>query len=101
MNYVQFIDYKNKKVVDFLLTKMSDYIDVIIPRGGKNLVKKVNESSKIPIIGHLEGICHTYIDKNVNLSMAKKITLNAKLRNTAICGATETILIHQNILKNL
>ena len=101
LNYVQFIDYKNKKVVDFLLTKMSDYIDVIIPRGGKNLVKKVNESSKIPIIGHLEGICHTYIDKNVNLSMAKKITLNAKLRNTAICGATETILIHQNILKKI
>ena len=101
LNHVQFIDYKNKKVVDFLLTKMSDYIDVIIPRGGKNLVKKVNESSKIPIIGHLEGICHTYIDKNVNLSMAKKITLNAKLRNTAICGATETILIHQNILKKI
>jgi len=101
LNYVQFIDYKNKKVVDFLLTKMSDYIDVIIPRGGKNLVKKVNESSKIPIIGHLEGICHTYIDKNVSLSMAKKITLNAKLRNTAICGATETILIHQNILKKI
>ena len=101
LNYVQFIDYKNKKVVDFLLTKMSDYIDVIIPRGGKNLVKKVNESSKIPIIGHLEGICHTYIDKNVSLSMAKKITLNAKLRNTAICGATETILIHKNILKKI
>ena len=101
LNYVQFIDYKNKKLGDFLLTKMSDYIDVIIPRGGKNLVKKVNEYSKIPIIGHLEGICHTYIDKNVSLSMAKKITLNAKLRNTAICGATETILIHKNILKKI
>ena len=98
-NHVQFIDYKNRKVVDYLLTKMVKYIDVIIPRGGKSLVKKVQDLSKIPVIGHLEGICHTYIDKNANLSMAKKVTLNAKLRNAAICGATETILIHQNLLK--
>ena len=98
-NYVQFIDYKNRKVVDFLLTKMIKYVDVIIPRGGKNLVKKVQSLSRIPVIGHLEGMCHTYIDENANLSMAKKITLNAKLRNTAICGATETILIHQKLLK--
>ena len=98
-NFVQFIDYKSRKVVDFLLTKMTNYIDVIIPRGGKGLVKKIKRLSKIPVIGHLEGVCHTYIDKNANLSMAKKITLNAKLRNTAICGATETILIHQNLLK--
>ncbi len=98
-NYVQFIDYKSRKVVDFLLTKMIDYINVIIPRGGKNLVKKVQELSKIPVIGHLEGICHTYIDKNADLIMTKKITLNAKMRNTAICGATETILIHQSLLK--
>ena len=98
-NYVQFIDYKGRKVVDYLLTKMINHIDVIIPRGGKSLVKKVQDLSKIPVIGHLEGICHTYIDKHANLSMAKKITLNAKLRNTAICGATETILIHQSLLK--
>jgi glutamate-5-semialdehyde dehydrogenase len=98
-NYVQFINYKNRKVVDFLLTKMTNYVDVIIPRGGKSLVKKVKDLSRIPVIGHLEGMCHTYIDKNANLSMAKKITLNAKLRNTAICGATETILIHQKLLK--
>jgi glutamate-5-semialdehyde dehydrogenase len=98
-NYVQFIDYKNKKVVDYLLTKMIKYIDVLIPRGGKSLVKKVQGLSKIPVIGHLEGVCHTYIDKNANLTMTKKITLNAKLRNTAICGATETILIHYSLLK--
>ncbi len=98
-NYVQLINYKNRKVVDFLLTRMTKYIDVIVPRGGKSLVKKVQDLSKIPIIGHLEGVCHTYIDKDAKLSMAKKITLNAKLRNTAICGATETILIHQNLLK--
>tara|TARA_Y100000768_G_C23932231_1_gene660714 strand:+ start:191 stop:1441 length:1251 start_codon:yes stop_codon:yes gene_type:complete len=99
-NFVQFIDPKNRKVVDFLLTKMIKYIDVIIPRGGKSLVKKVQELSKIPVIGHLEGICHTYIDKNANLVMSKRITLNAKMRNTAICGATETILIHENLLNN-
>jgi len=98
-NYVQLINSKNKKVVDVLLTKMMKYIDVIIPRGGKSLVKKVKELSKIPFIGHLEGVCHTYIDKDANLSMAKKLTLNAKLRNTAICGATESILIHQSLLK--
>ena len=98
-NFVQFIDFKNRKVVDFLLTKMVKYIDVIIPRGGKGLVKKVQDLSKIPIIGHLEGVCHTYIDKKANLSMAKSVTFNAKLRNTAICGATETILLHQDTLK--
>ena len=98
-NCVQLINYKNRAVVDFLLTRMIKYVDVIIPRGGKSLVKKVRDLSKIPVIGHLEGICHTYIDRHADLSMAKKITLNAKLRNTAICGATETILIHQSILK--
>ena len=72
-NYVQFIDSKNRKVVDYLLTKMIKYIDVIIPRGGRGLVKKVQDLSKIPVIGHLEGICHTYIDKHANLSMAKKL----------------------------
>ena len=97
-NFVQFIDNKNRKVVDFLLTKMSKYIDVIIPRGGKQLVKKVQTFSNLPIIGHLEGICHTFVDKDANLKIARKIVYNAKLRNTAICGATETILIHQKIL---
>ncbi len=94
-NFVQFIDNKNRKLVDFMLSKMSKYIDVIIPRGGKNLVKKVQNLSSIPVIGHLEGMCHTYIDKDANLKMAKKVTLNAKLRNTSICGATETLLIHK------
>ena len=98
-NYVQFIDNMNRKVVDYMLSDMEKYIDVIIPRGGKSLVKKVKQKSKIPIIGHLEGICHTYVDKNANLAMAKKIILNAKLRNTAICGATETILFHQKIIR--
>ena len=97
-DYVQFIETTDRKIVDFLLTKMINYIDVVIPRGGKGLVKKVQQLSKIPVIGHLEGICHTYIDEKADLLMTKKITLNAKLRNTAICGATETILIHQKII---
>ena len=98
-NFIQFIKNRDRKIVDYLLTQMRKYIDVIIPRGGKNLVKKVQELSKIPTIGHLEGVCHSYIDKDANLNIAKKITYNAKLRNTAICGATETILIHEKIIK--
>ncbi len=99
INYVQFINNKNRKTVDFILSKMNKYIDVIIPRGGKNLVKKVQDFSRIPVIGHLEGLCHTYVDSNADLKLANKVILNAKLRNTAICGATETILVHQKILK--
>ena len=98
-NFIQFIDSKQRKLVDIMLSKMKKYIDVIIPRGGKNLVKKVLELSKVPIIGHLEGLCHTYIDKDAELKMAKEIVYNAKLRSTSICGATETILIHKNIVK--
>ena len=98
-NFIQFIDSKQRRLVDIMLSKMKKYIDVIIPRGGKNLVKKVLELSKVPIIGHLEGLCHTYIDKDAELKIAKEVVYNAKLRNTSICGATETILIHKNIVK--
>ena len=98
-NFVQFINFKQRKIVDIMLSKMKSYIDVIIPRGGKNLVKRVQAFSKVPIIGHLEGLCHTYIDKDANLNMAREIVYNAKLRNTSICGATETILMHKNIVK--
>ncbi len=100
-NFVQFIENKNRKLVDYMLSKMSKYIDVIIPRGGKSLVKKVQDLSSVPVIGHLEGMCHTYIDKDANIKMAKKILINAKLRNTSICGATETLLIHKNKSKNV
>ena len=98
-NYVQIVKNKNRKSVDYLLSKMEKFIDVIIPRGGKNLVKKVQQLSSVPIIGHLEGICHTYIDKDADLNMAVKIVHNAKLRNTSICGATETVLMHKKIIK--
>ena len=98
-NFIQFVDSKDRKMVDYMLSKMKDYIDVIIPRGGKNLVKKVQEFSTVPIIGHLEGLCHTFVDKDAELKMAIDIIYNAKLRNTSICGATETILLHEKIVK--
>ncbi len=99
-NFIQFIDTKQRRVVDIMLSGMKNYIDVIIPRGGKNLVKRVQDLSSVPIIGHLEGLCHTYVDKDANLTMAKKVVYNAKLRNTSICGATETILIHKKVAKD-
>ena len=98
-NYIQFVDSKDRKMVDIMLSKMKKYIDVIIPRGGKNLIKRVQEFSVVPIIGHLEGLCHTFVDKDAELNMASNIIYNAKLRNTAICGATETILLHEKIVK--
>jgi len=98
-NFIQFVDSKDRKMVDFMLSKMQNYIDVIIPRGGKNLVKRVQEFSTVPIIGHLEGLCHTFVDKDAELKMAINIIYNAKLRNTSICGATETILLHEKIVK--
>ena len=98
-NFVQFIDIKDRSAVGIMLSSMEKYIDVIIPRGGKNLVKKVKQLSSVPIIGHLEGVCHTYIDKNADLKMSEKIIINAKMRNTSICGATETLLIHEKVLK--
>ena len=99
-NCVQFIDKKDRKIVDNLLSKMSKYIDVIVPRGGKGLVAKVQKFSNVHVIGHLEGLCHIYLDKSANLKMAKKIIINAKMRRTSICGALETLLIEEKALKS-
>tara|TARA_B100000579_G_scaffold38608_1_gene26983 strand:+ start:2202 stop:3440 length:1239 start_codon:yes stop_codon:yes gene_type:complete len=98
-NCVQFIEEKNRNYVDYLLSKMQNYIDIIIPRGGKSLVKKVKSKSKVPTIGHLEGICHVYVDKKANLNMAIKVVRNAKMRNFNICGAAETLLIDKMCIK--
>ena len=97
-NFVQFIENKNRKNVDYLLSKMNKYIDVIVPRGGKSLVKKVQKKSKVPVIGHLEGICHVYIDCDANIDMSIKIVKNAKMRNYSICGAAETLLIDRKCI---
>ena len=100
INCVQFIENKNRNIVNYLLSNMTKYIDVVVPRGGKGLVKKVQELSKIHVIGHLEGICHIYVHKNSNINMAKKIISNAKMRRTSICGAVETLLIDVKALKS-
>jgi len=97
-NCVQFIEKKDRKIVDNLLSKMNKYIDVIVPRGGKGLVSKVQKFSKIHVIGHLEGLCHILIDKSADLNVAKKIVINAKMRRTSICGAVETLLIEEKAL---
>ena len=99
-NCVQFIDKKDRKIVDNLLSKMSKYIDVIVPRGGKGLVAKVQKFSNVHVIGHLEGLCHIYVDKSANLKMAKNVIVNAKMRRTSICGAVETLLIDEKALKS-
>ena len=97
-NCVQFIEKKNRKIVDNLLSKMNAYIDVIVPRGGKGLVSKVQKFSNVHVIGHLEGLCHIYLDKTANINMAKKIIINAKMRRTSICGAVETLLIDEKAI---
>ena len=99
-NCIQFIENTNHKIVDFILSKMGSYVDVIVPRGGKNLVEKVQKLSKVNVIGHLEGLCHIYVDKNSDIEMAKKIILNAKMRRTSICGALETLLLHEKIISS-
>ena len=96
---VQFIESKNRKHVDYLLSNMKNCIDLIIPRGGKSLVKKVMKKSKVPIIGHFEGLCHVYIDKEADLYTAVKVVKNSKMRNVSICGAAETLLTDKKCLK--
>jgi len=99
-NCVQFIENKNRKIVDGMLSKMTDYIDVIVPRGGKGLVAKVQKFSNVHVIGHLEGICHIYLDESANIKMAKRLIINAKMRRTSICGAVETLLIDEKAIKS-
>tara|TARA_B100001063_G_C16701022_1_gene522550 strand:+ start:19 stop:1260 length:1242 start_codon:yes stop_codon:yes gene_type:complete len=99
-NCVQFIENKNRKIVDSLLSKMSAYIDVIVPRGGKGLVAKVQKFSNVHVIGHLEGLCHIFVDKTANINMAKKLVINAKMRRTSICGSVETLLIEEKAVNS-
>tara|TARA_Y100000590_G_scaffold441501_1_gene568312 strand:+ start:496 stop:1740 length:1245 start_codon:yes stop_codon:yes gene_type:complete len=98
-NCVQFIENQNRKNVDYLLSSMKNYIDLIIPRGGKGLVKKVLKKSTVSIIGHYEGLCHVYVDHEADLDMAIKVVKNSKMRNVSICGAAETLLIDKRCLR--
>ena len=97
-NIIQFIETTDRNAVDYMLSEMSKYIDVIIPRGGKGLVKKVQDKAKIPVIGHLDGICHVYVDEYADKEKAENVVYNSKLRRTGICGAAETLLIHEKCL---
>ena len=95
---VQYINNTDRKLVTQML-QASGHIDVIIPRGGKSLVSKVQREAKVPVFAHLEGICHVYIDHEADFNVAKKIMINSKLRRTGICGAAETLLIDEKIDK--
>ena len=90
---VQMVPTQDREAVGIMLRDMAGYIDVIVPRGGKGLVARVQQDARVPVMSHLEGICHTYVHAAADLSMARRIAKNAKLRRTGICGATETILI--------
>jgi glutamate-5-semialdehyde dehydrogenase len=90
---IQLVPTTDRAAVGHLLGGMQDYIDVIVPRGGKSLVARVQQEARVPVIGHLEGNCHVYVDKEADLSMACEIVRNAKLRRTGVCGSAETVLI--------
>jgi len=98
-NCVQFVESKDRSHVDYLLSRMKNYIDLIIPRGGKGLVKKVLKKSSVSIIGHYEGLCHVFVDRDADLSTAIKVVKNSKMRNVSICGAAETLLMDKMCLK--
>jgi len=90
---VQLVPTTNRAAVGFMLSSMSEWLDVLIPRGGKSLVKRVQDEARIPVIGHLEGLCHVYVHQSANIEMAEEIVVNAKMRRTGICGAAETVLV--------
>jgi len=93
---VQRVPTRDRAAVGMMLT-MPDLIDVIVPRGGRSLIERVQRESRIPVIAHLEGICHTYVDRSADLEMARRIVLNAKMRRTVVCGATETLLVDRAV----
>lgn len=92
---VQLVPITDRAAVGALLTGLDGTVDVIVPRGGKSLVGRVQEEARVPVFSHLEGICHIYVDQAADLAMAKDIVVNAKMRRTSICGAAETLLIDQ------
>jgi glutamate-5-semialdehyde dehydrogenase len=90
---IQLVPTADRAAVGHLLADMTDCVDVIVPRGGRSLIARVQQEARVPVIGHLEGICHVYVDRAANLEMARAIVLNAKLRRTGVCGAAETLLV--------
>ena len=90
---VQMIPTTDRAAVGFLLSSMGKWLDVVVPRGGKNLIRRVQEEARVPVIGHLEGICHVYLHAEADPEMARNVVVNAKMRRTGICGAAETVLV--------
>jgi glutamate-5-semialdehyde dehydrogenase len=92
---IQLVPTTDRAAVGYMLSAMSAWIDVIVPRGGRSLVARVQQEARVPVIGHLEGNCHVYVDRAADLAMARTIVKNAKLRRTGICGAAETLLVDE------
>jgi glutamate-5-semialdehyde dehydrogenase len=92
-NCIQMIPTSDRAAVGFMLAEMAEDIDVIVPRGGKHLIERVQKEARVPVIGHLEGVCHVFVDRAADLSMAERIVLNAKMRRTGVCGSAETLLV--------
>jgi glutamate-5-semialdehyde dehydrogenase len=90
---IQLVPTTDRAAVGYLLSSMTGYVDVIVPRGGKSLVARVQAEARVPVIGHLEGLCHVYVDRDADLAMARAIVKNAKLRRTGVCGSAETLLV--------
>jgi glutamate-5-semialdehyde dehydrogenase len=90
---VQMVPTTDRAAVGYLLSSMAQWVDVVVPRGGKNLIRRVQEEARVPVIGHLEGICHVYLHEAADADMAREIAVNAKMRRTGICGAAETLLV--------
>jgi len=90
---VQMVPTRDRAAVGFLLSSMTEWVDVVVPRGGKSLIKRVQEEARVPVIGHLEGICHVYLHASADETIAREVVLNAKMRRTGICGAAETVLV--------
>ena len=98
---IQIVPTTDRAAVGYMLSSMTNYIDVVVPRGGKSLVARVQQEARVPVIGHLEGNCHVYVDRDADVSMACDIVKNAKLRRTGICGAAETVLFDRAALASL
>ncbi len=98
---VQMVPTRDRDAVGYLLSGMSGAVDVVVPRGGKDLVRRVQAEARIPVIGHLEGLCHVYLHRNADIAMGVSIALNAKMRRTGICGAAETILVDAAIAERI
>jgi glutamate-5-semialdehyde dehydrogenase len=98
---VQMVPTTDRAAVGYLLSSMSEWLDVVVPRGGKSLIRRVQDEARVPVIGHLEGICHVYLHAAADADMARDIVLNAKMRRTGICGAAETVLVDRAAAERL